>query len=117
MLPFLFVNFTRKFGVHEKNVFEMFVEMNFFYFKLLIQLSVNDNLYAFQISSLYFTFVIFSDDGKVPESTITQSLIGLSFSSVSVFSIRRTTSIPLITFPNTTCLPSSHSVLAAVMEN
>lgn len=58
-----------------------------------------------------------SATGKDPELAITTSWAGLSRPSVLVLSILRTTSIPLIIFPNTTWRPSSHVVCFVVMKN
>lgn len=49
-------------------------------------------------------------------TTFTASL-GLLFGPVGTFSILRSVSIPSITFPNTTCLPSKKSHFAVVMKN
>lgn len=58
-----------------------------------------------------------SATGKVPESAMTTSLLGLSRPSVLPCSILRTMLIPLIIFPNTTWRPSSQVVCLVVMKN
>jgi len=52
-----------------------------------------------------------------PQSTITISSTGRSESPFSHSSICRTTSIPLTTCPNTTCLPSKWGVSLLVIKN
>ena len=74
-------------------------------------------LTSIQISSLFLPIFKCSCKGKLPESAITHACIGLLLSSVSVSTILCTTSIPVITFPNTTCIPSSHLVFSRVIKN
>jgi hypothetical protein len=52
-----------------------------------------------------------------PHCAMTTGSLGLLFGPVATFSMRLTVSIPSITFPNTTCLLSSHSAFAHVMKN
>merc|ERR1719494_37241 len=84
----------------------------------------NDDIFdwsaAINFSAFYFPYHIFSilngTVGKVPQSAMMTSLTGV-LPSTLVPSIFLTTSSPLITFPNTTCLPSSHEVFTVVMKN
>jgi len=55
--------------------------------------------------------------GIVPALTMTHSFVGPSKLSVGTFSIARTTSMPSITLPNTTCFPSSQDAASVVMKN
>lgn len=54
--------------------------------------------------------------GTTPEDVITTLRFGAP-ESVPTFSTALTTSMPLTTSPNTTCLPSSHEVTSVVMKN
>merc|ERR1719449_67571 len=58
-----------------------------------------------------------SANASPEQLTIVTSLTGLSLPSVLLFSTFLTTSIPLSTFPKTTCLPSNQEVCLVVMKN
>ena len=51
-----------------------------------------------------------------PQSTIFTDFLVCPLSDPT-FSMARTTSIPLMTFPNTTCFPSNHSVFSVQRKN
>ncbi|BAS81033.1 Os02g0761150 [Oryza sativa Japonica Group] len=64
-----------------------------------------------------FTTPSLAPSGSSPQSTITISVIGRSDSPTETCSIERTTPIPFITLPKTTCFPSRCGVRVVVMKN